>query len=174
MDEWTDGEDTYLRVIDYKRSARALEMCEIYCGLQLQLLTYLATALRRRGGKSAGVFYFRMDEGILTTQETDPQKIEAERMRTLRMDGLAPNDARLLSAMAPQFDRVLRLRRNQDGSVGKQGNCTDQQGFEKLIGHTLRMAGAHVRDIRGGKAAPPRSEPPLRTPANSADGRALA
>ncbi|HIU34464.1 MAG TPA: PD-(D/E)XK nuclease family protein [Candidatus Pullichristensenella excrementigallinarum] len=164
VDEWTDGEDTYLRVIDYKRSARALEMCEIYCGLQLQLLTYLATALRRRGGKSAGVFYFRMDEGILSTQETDPQKIEAERMRSLRMDGLAPNDARLLSAMAPQFDRVLRLRRNQDGSVGKQGNCTDQQGFEKLIGHTLRMAGAHVRDIRGGKAAPA----PVRTPSSDA------
>ena len=37
----------YLRVIDYKRGGRALKMEEVYGGLQLQLMIYLAAALKK-------------------------------------------------------------------------------------------------------------------------------
>ena len=41
VDKANDGENVFLRVIDYKSSERELNISEVYYGLSLQMLTYL-------------------------------------------------------------------------------------------------------------------------------------
>ena len=150
VDDWIEG--GYLRVIDYKRGGKALNLDSVWHGLSLQLPVYLAAAMKRRGEKSAGVFYFNLDEGILTLQTTDRNAVEKQRRSAFRMTGLTVDDAEVLSAQSPNFQEVLNVRVSRDGSLYKGSLATDQKGFDALTAHTLKMAGAHLDAIRAGEA----------------------
>ena len=90
VDQWKAG--GYLRVIDYKRGGRALKMEEVYGGLQLQLMIYLAAALKKYGGKSAGAYYFAVADPVPLSDTRDPQEADALRKKNLRLDGVFPDD----------------------------------------------------------------------------------
>jgi len=143
VDEWEEG-GKYLRILDYKRGARAFNLAEAYCGLQLQLLIYLAAAARKRGGVPAGAFYFRLDEGYVLTQQTDPAAVDELRHKELRMEGLLPDDDRLREAMSPDCERFFKTR----------GFSANTDAIARLARHALLMAGKHVDGIRSGEAAP--------------------
>ena len=150
IDEWAEG--GYLRVIDYKRGGKPLALDETWHGLSLQLPVYLAAATRKRHEQSAGVYYFPLDEGILTTQSTDPGDVEKARLDSFRLNGLAPDDTDLLEAQSPNFTQVLNVKVNADGSLRKGTLATDASGFEALMKKTLEKAGEHLDAIRAGLA----------------------
>lgn len=152
LDEWT-GEDRFLRILDYKRGTHTFDLAEAYCGLQLQLLVYLAAAAKKRSGKPAGAFYFRMDDGYVLTQETAPEKVDKIRHNQLRMEGLLPRSETLRNAMSPNCDRFFKTRSFSASS----------EAMERLTERALDMAGRHVDAIRLGEAAPS----PVRTPKTS-------
>ena len=151
IDDWAEG--GYLRVIDYKRGGKTLNLDEVYHGLSLQLPVYLAAAMKRRGELSAGVYYFNLDEGILTLQTTDKNAVEKQRRSAFRMSGLAIDDADVLTAQSPDFPEVLNLRVTREGTLYKGALATDRRGFDALTGHALKMAGQHLDAIRQGVAA---------------------
>lgn len=165
VDEWTgsvDGSDIsdYLRVIDYKRGGKSLKLSEAYYGLRLQLPVYLAAAQKRRGGQSAGVYYFTLSEGILSTQATDPISIESERRKAFRMEGLLPESVELLQAMSPDFTEVVKAKVTTAGTLYKGTVTANERDFNNLTRCALRRAGEHLNSIRAGecKAAPARFE----------------
>ena len=154
IDAWDEG--GFLRVIDYKRGGRALALDEVYHGLSLQLPVYLAAAMKRQGKGSAGVYYFGLEEGILSTQSTDPHAIERARLDGFRLSGLAPDDTDLLEAQSPNFPDVLNVKVNNDGSLSKSSLVTDANGFKAVMDRALEKAGEHLDGIRAGtvNAAP--------------------
>lgn len=151
IDAWAEG--GYIRVIDYKRGGRDLALDALYYGLSMQLPVYLAAALKRRDARSAGVYYFNLDEGIVTLQSTDPHEVEKQRRERFRLTGLAPDDPQVLTALSPAFPQVMKLRVNRDGTLSKDALATDETGFRVLMERTLTMAGQHLDAIRGGEAS---------------------
>ena len=150
IDEWAEG--GYLRVIDYKRGGKPLALDEAWHGLSLQLPVYLAAATRKRREKSAGVYYFSLDEGILAMQSTDPDEVANARRESFRLNGLAPDDMALLEAQSPNFTQVLNVKVNAGGGLRKGTLATDAHGFEALMKKTLDRAGEHLDAIRAGLA----------------------
>lgn len=150
VDDWASG--GYLRVIDYKRGGKAMALDEVYHGLSLQLPVYLAAAMKKRGKRSAGVYYFTLDEGIQTTQSTDPNAVERDRRNRFKLTGLAPDDVSLLTAQSPDFPDVLGVGVTQGGALRKDALVTDESGFDALIDRTLEKAGEHLDGIRAGVA----------------------
>jgi ATP-dependent helicase/nuclease subunit B len=150
IDEWAEG--GYLRVIDYKRGGKPLALDEAWHGLSLQLPVYLAAATRKRREKSAGVYYFSLDEGILAMQSTDPDEVANARRESFRLNGLAPDDMALLEAQSPNFTQVLNVKVNTGGGLRKGTLATDAHGFEALMKKTLDRAGEHLDAIRAGLA----------------------
>ena len=171
IDDWAEG--GYLRVIDYKRGGRTLNLDAVYHGLSLQLPVYLAAAMKRRGELSAGVYYFNLDEGILTLQTTDRYAVEKQRRAAFRMSGLAVDDTDVLAAQSPDFPEVLNVRVNKDGGLYKGALATDQRGFEALTGHALTMAGRHLDAIRRGVAAVAPADHRMNTPCAWCDWRSV-
>ena len=169
VDAWAEG--GYLRVIDYKRGGKALNLDAVYHGLSLQLPIYLAAAMKRRGQLSAGVYYFNLDEGILALQTTDKNAVEKQRRGVFRMNGLTINDVEVLTAQSPEFPEVLNVRVNREGGLYKGTLATDQQGFDALTGHALGMAARHLDAIRGGEAAVAPASYRLSTPCTWCDWR---
>ena len=73
VDTCVEEDRIYVKVIDYKSGNTDFDMVALYYGLQLQLVVYLNAAVeleeRVHPGKEiipAGIFYYRMNDPILT------------------------------------------------------------------------------------------------------------
>jgi ATP-dependent helicase/nuclease subunit B len=152
IDEWKAPSDDFLRVIDYKRGNTELRLCEAYYGLQLQLIVYLAAAMRRRGAVGAGVYYFKIDEGIVSDQSTDPAEIASRRRAAMKLNGLTVAETEVVSAMAPEPGDVISIRINKDGRISRSSSALERSDFELVIARTLENAARHVDSIRAGSA----------------------
>ena len=150
IDRWDEGNS--LRVIDFKLGGRALNLAGAYHGLQLQLPVYLGSAMKQHNARSAGVYYFALDEGVIDTQATDQSAVEAERMGKFRLNGLIPEDEDLMAAQTPEPKRVFSGRFTDAGKPYANVPCADDVNFSRLVRHTLRMAQTHIEAIRSGRA----------------------
>ena len=65
VDAWTDADETWLRVIDYKRGGKALNLDAVYHGLSLQLPVYLAAAMKNIEAAGYQIVMHIHDEVIL-------------------------------------------------------------------------------------------------------------
>jgi ATP-dependent helicase/nuclease subunit B len=99
-------DDCYLRVIDYKSSARKLRLSDVYYGLALQLLVYLLAAMENRErltktkARPAGALYFPMTDPIISAKgPLDDDELEKQRMKRLRMNGIIVGDADVIRLM---------------------------------------------------------------------------
>lgn len=119
IDAYQEGDQLYLRVIDYKSSKRSLNLTEVYNGISLQLLTYLEVAtdnakeLVQQSGivtdlnqledivvNSAGMFYFHVHNPLLTVNDyTDISKLEEERLKEYKLKGYALEDLDIAMVM---------------------------------------------------------------------------
>lgn len=147
VDAWED----YLRVIDYKRGGKALRIDDVRQGKSLQLPVYLAAALKKRGARSAGVYYFNLGEGILATQSLDWNDVEQQRRKAFRMEGLLPSDREVLMAMSPNFTDVVKARVSASGELYKDTPTATEAQYRELIDCALGFAEDYIRRIRQGE-----------------------
>jgi ATP-dependent helicase/nuclease subunit B len=171
VDEYVAPEEGFLRVIDYKRGNTELRLCEAYYGLQLQLIAYLAAAMNRRGEAGAGVYYFKIDEGIISDQTTDPAAIEEKRRASMKLNGLTTTDLNVIAAMSPEPEDVISIRINKDGSFSKTSAGADPLGMRLIINRVLKNAARHVDGIRAGEAAAAPARTRKRNPCTYCDYR---
>ncbi len=107
--ETDDG--IYIRVIDYKSSAKQVDLAAVYEGRQLQLLVYMNAAMEmerdrlKKDGKEtkvipAGVLYYAISDPILKADaEADDGEIHRMIMKNHRMKGLVNIDTDVLRLM---------------------------------------------------------------------------
>ena len=133
VDTWRDGEDTYVRVVDYKTGQKLFDPADVQIGLNVQLLLYLFSILRAPEGpfkeelsgggtlKPAGALYFSARPGenradSMVTAETGEYIAESN----IRKSGILVDDERVLTAMeADLAGRFIPVRRKKDGSFDK-------------------------------------------------------
>lgn len=151
IDEWKGENVHYLRVIDYKRGSRDLDLSEVYFALQLQLIVYLAAAMKKTGGRSAGAYYFRISDPVLATDERDPGAVDDMRSDKMRLRGLLPDNMEVIRAMAEDPEKVFSVRINRDGTLRSGALQVTDEELNRLIDHVLREAERIVSEIRGGK-----------------------
>lgn len=149
VDQWKAG--GYLRVIDYKRGGRALKMEEVYGGLQLQLMIYLAAALKKYGGKSAGAYYFAVADPVPLSDTRDPQEADALRKKNLRLDGVFPDDPEIVRAMATDPQEAMKVRLTKDGEFYKGTQIASPERFEEMMRTALDFCERYVSEIRAGR-----------------------
>jgi len=169
VDDYAEGNS--LRVIDFKLGGKPLSLAGVYHGLQLQLPVYLGAAMKQKNARSAGVYYFALDEGIAETQSTDPNEVEKIRGGDFRMNGLLPEDPALLEAMSPEPGRVFSGRFTGNKPFANVP-CADDVNFNRLIRHTLKMAQRQIDAIKAGSAKPSPASFMGREPCTYCDYRA--
>ncbi len=96
VDLYEDNDKVYVRIVDYKSSARYLDVTNIYHGLEQQLPLYMAEAVhhekRKNPGKEiipAACFYYKIDDPIVEmAANSSEQAIELELRKQLKFDGI--------------------------------------------------------------------------------------
>ena len=108
-DEWVEENGTrWVRVVDYKTGTKKLNLKEVYCGLDCQMLLYLFSLTRDKSGRftgaePAGVLYLLADPAPKTTNRQQAQQdVQYE------LDGLVRDEQRVFDAMdAAETGRYL-------------------------------------------------------------------
>ena len=99
-DEWVEEDGTrWVRVVDYKTGTKKLNLKEVYCGLDCQMLLYLFSLTRDKSGRftgaePAGVLYLLADPAPKTTNRQQAQQdVQYE------LDGLVRDEQKVFDAM---------------------------------------------------------------------------
>ncbi len=108
-DEWVEENGTrWVRVVDYKTGTKKLNLKEVYCGLDCQMLLYLFSLTRDKSGRftgaePAGVLYLLADPAPKTTDRQQAQQdVQYE------LDGLVRDEQKVFDAMdADETGRYL-------------------------------------------------------------------
>lgn len=131
------GDQTYLRVIDYKSGKKELDLDTVYYGLSLQLLTYLDVAIKglNEHVHIAGALYFhvhnpytQINEEILTTDALE-SILQDNQSVHYRMTGYLPentevvmmSDTGLAEGVATRSD-VVPITLKKDQTFAARGN----------------------------------------------------
>ena len=90
-------EGRYLRIIDYKSSAKNIDLNEVYAGLQIQLLTYMDAVCKEEDLLPAGVLYFSLlEQMIKADKKISEEQIEEELRKNFKMKGLILADVKVI------------------------------------------------------------------------------
>ncbi|WP_040287059.1 helicase-exonuclease AddAB subunit AddB [Sporosarcina koreensis] len=148
-----DGK-TYIRIVDYKSSSKALNLTEIYYGLSLQMLTYLDVALEHADewiqlqADPAGMLYVHVHNPMIRSiQELSEDAIEQEMMKSFTMKGYVLEDlsvAKEMDSGIEQSSSIIPARVKKDGTFYSNSKVLppdDMQMLRSAVRKRHRQAG---------------------------------
>lgn len=104
MDVKQEGNQIYVKVVDYKSGHNEFQLVSLYHGLQLQLVVYLNAAVELMKQKypdkdvaGAGMFYYHIDDPVIDIQkikgEPTEEAIRREIFEKLKLSGVGFDDS---------------------------------------------------------------------------------
>lgn len=160
LDILEEEKDLYVKIIDYKTGIKDFELSDVFYGLQLQLMVYLDAVLTnmQNGWKGktvnpAGIFYFKIEDPLIKTDESMVEIIETEIRKKLKMKGLVLNDVRIIREMDTKLDgfsEVLPVGLTKNDRIDSRSSTLDTTAFNKLIKHVRSLLQDIAQEIING------------------------
>jgi len=155
-----EGEEcTYVKIIDYKSGNQDFKLSDVYYGLSLQLMIYLQAVMasfHHLPGdklKPAGVFYFKIDDPMINSENGIIENIEKEIAKKLKMKGLVLEDAQLISQLDNQIagsSDIIPVALTVNGGFTKNSAVLPAENFAALIRHVEELLRRIGREIMNG------------------------
>lgn len=150
----TEGQGL-IRIVDYKSGKKDIDLCRVYYGLQLQLLTYMSAALELQKKRNpagvpvpAAMLYYQMTEPELPWKEETEKEREERILGALKCSGyvsdepeiLARLDAGLLSGGGETGmggrSALFPVGFKKDGDFDRYSHVLSREEFERLMQYT--------------------------------------
>lgn len=158
MDTFEDGNNIYVKVIDYKSGNTSFDLVALYHGLQLQLVLYLSAGMEieqqehpDKEIKPAGIFYYNIKDPVVdkVTGES-PEALNERILKHLRVNGLVTEEKEILEKLDYGFARelpyassVVPAAFNKDGSLSRTSAAVNEYQFGILRDYVEKK----IRDI---------------------------
>ena len=160
MDVCEDGAKVYVKIIDYKSGSTSFDLLALYYGLQLQLVVYMDAvtemAQHHYPDKEivpAGILYYNIADPLAEKKgQPDPEKIDAEILKKLRMNGLVNSELEVVR----HLDRTIEKESDvipvvlKDGEVqAGRSSVANRERFARLsqfVHRKLKEAGQEILD----------------------------
>ena len=147
----------YIRVIDYKSNPMELKLSDVWHGLSLQLLAYLAVVRNNVQDftplpwVAAGALYFGIHKPY---ERLDNPPVEAIRQQPAKLDGLMLADSNVLELMGGS--ELVRAGLKKDGLFTQASRVADEKETEALFDYLKKKLATLAGDILSGRveAAP--------------------
>ena len=155
-DEWVEEDGTrWVRVVDYKTGSKKLDLKEVYCGLDCQMLLYLFSLTRDNSGRftgaePAGVLYLLADPAPeTTTRQNAAKSVE------YKLDGLVRDEQKVFDAMdADETGRYLPFSfRNGAPSPYQKDKRADIAKLNRIELHLDDLVTRMGEQLYGGQIA---------------------
>ncbi|MCP3032024.1 helicase-exonuclease AddAB subunit AddB [Halobacillus sp. A1] len=160
VDRALNEQALYLRIIDYKSSAKGLDLIDVYHGLALQMLAYLDVVLTNAEhwlgtpALPAGVLYFHVHNPMISGKQwIGDDEIEQEIFKKFKMSGLLLEDEQLVSMMDTSLEKgrsqIIPAGLKAGGGFYKGSKTVESEKFNQLTGYIrqlMKNAGERVTD----------------------------
>ncbi|MBR1653383.1 MAG: helicase-exonuclease AddAB subunit AddB [Clostridia bacterium] len=139
-----DG-NNYVRIIDYKSSAKNIDLNQVYAGLQLQLITYLDAVCNAEDLMPAGVLYFNLIDPVVKSKKSlSEEEIEEKIRKQFKMQGLILADVDVVKMMDTNLEtgasNVVPAYVGKDGTLSStRSSSVSRKQFEYLQKYTNRI-----------------------------------
>ena len=148
------GNDVYVRVVDYKTGSREFSLYDISLGLNLQMLLYLFSIWKDRGGNfrrtlgitgdiiPAGVLYCTAKPAeVSVTPEAAESDVLAKVADTLKRRGMAIGDETVLRMMERNLaGKYIPVTLKKDGTLKTSLTLESLEGIGKLMDQVCATA----------------------------------
>ncbi|NLZ93057.1 MAG: helicase-exonuclease AddAB subunit AddB [Firmicutes bacterium] len=144
-------EKIYLRVIDYKSGSASLKLSDIWYGLSLQLLAYLAvvqanmTNLIGKDGECAGALYFSLYQPYKRVNNPQP---EGQTAAMAKLDGLILAQEHVFALMGGKD--VVHASLRKDGSFTKNSRVVEKKEMLQLLQFVSKKIGELAAKVLAG------------------------
>ena len=151
-----DDKGKYLRIIDYKSSAKDIDFNEIYLGLQLQLLTYMDAATKIENAIPAGALYFGLIEDIIkSNRNLSDEEIKEKIIKQFKMEGIILADINVIRMMDKHVDKgysnIIPAYIDKDGNLNDTRSSTvTKEQFESLQRYIKKLIRQISKEILNG------------------------
>ncbi|MBO5420641.1 MAG: PD-(D/E)XK nuclease family protein [Clostridia bacterium] len=105
VDVMTQGDETFVRVVDYKSGGKKFDLNEVFHGLNMQMLIYLFAIWRNgfrdyKNIKPAGILYMPVNAPYANVERSEGfDEIKTAKHRMAKMNGMVLDDSRVIYAM---------------------------------------------------------------------------
>ena len=161
VDTCEDGDQVYVKVLDYKTGQKAFDVVALYQGLQLQLMVYMDAAVKQQQKRHpdkeivpAGVFYYRINDPLLD-KKTDgsAEELEQALLKELRVDGLINLKDGVLEHLDHKMSGdsdVIPVKYNKDRSLAKTSKAVPETVFQAMVEYAVkRVEESHDKILQG-------------------------
>ncbi|MFJ7649966.1 helicase-exonuclease AddAB subunit AddB [Lysinibacillus sp. NPDC097279] len=151
VDSASIDDRSYLRIVDYKSSARDLDLNEVYHGLSLQVLTYLDVAMENASywlpgdAEPAGVLYVHVHNPMLKLdKDLSDSEIEEDRLKQFKMKGLLTENPEAILSMDEQLEdasghsQIIPVYMKKDGTPSESQSRIVPVNDMKNLQHFVR------------------------------------
>lgn len=154
-----DATGKYIRIIDYKSSAKDINLNEVLAGLQLQLITYLDAVCEEKDVIPAGVLYFGLTEPKLdkvkNSKNITDEEVEQKIREHFRMNGLVLAEMNVINMMDNNLkdgekSTTIPVKLKKDGSMDKTSKVVSRKEFEILQKYVKKTLGDISKEILDG------------------------
>ena len=159
VDGWSDGENLYLCVADYKSGEKTFRLSDVYRGLSIQMLVYLFMLTAEgedryaRQVKPGGVLYLpARDKIVEAPRDASDEEVRLLRGKALKVSGLLLDDRALLRARdRNEPPRYLPVKFKDGVPVSGVATAARMGQLERYVRRLLTGMG---EEIRRGEARP--------------------
>lgn len=157
VDEYFDGENSYVRVIDYKTGSKKFSLNSIYQGLDMQMILYLSNLAKDGRSffsgtvKPAGAIYY------LLNKETEKSDNVSESLKGFEEGEYISSSENKINPRSGVLLEDFEILEKMDSTgkylppKGKDGvNRIDEHGFEILFDYTQKRLLKMCRGITSG------------------------
>lgn len=157
IDTATSNDGKYLRIIDYKSSAKNIDLNEVYAGLQLQLLTYIDAVCKEEDLMPAGVLYFSLlEQMVKSDKKITEEEIEEQIRKNFKMKGLILADVKIIkmhdNTLKTGTSRIIPAAITTSGEVYEsRTNGVSKDEFKILQDYIYKTLKQISKEILNGK-----------------------
>lgn len=150
VDKALNEDNLFLRIIDYKSSAKGLNLMEVYYGIALQMLAYLDVVLTHseqwlgREASPAGVLYFHVHNPMISSkQKMNDDQISEEIFKKYKMQGLLLSNEEIVKMMDKSLEtgssQIVPAGIKKNGGFYGYSKIADQETFSSLQHHIHQL-----------------------------------
>lgn len=126
----------YVKVVDYKSSQKALDLCLATLGFNIQMLLYLDMLCQNKAYEKGGVLYFNTKQRVVKMDQYlyDDSLAFDEIVKLYKMEGYINSEETLIKAMDKHYDPSVIANVKFVKSKGTYtGNLLNKEMFDELL-----------------------------------------
>ena len=146
------------RIIDYKSSAKNIDLNEVYAGLQIQLLTYMDAVCKEEDFLPVGVLYFGLIEQMIKVdKKINEQEIENKLRENFKMKGLILADVKIIQMQDNNLanggtSKLIPAGITSKGEINKRSTSgVNQEEFKILQEYITKVIKEIAKEILRGR-----------------------